>query len=385
MKLGVKAHPEGAQRYVVGRALPFDQKNEMFKRPLWDPALLDLGRRFYRDEARPQSKPGYRLEDQALVNAAWRLEDQFAKGILGGDTGLYAWGWDGRFSYPHVPPGLTLNVDNQKDLTRWIKRAARFFGADLVGIAPLDRRWLYSDVYRITPEGGQSAPNELPEGMKSVVVVAVEMDLRAVGHSPAHAASAATGLGYSRMAFTTGLLAQFVRGLGYQAVPCGNDTACSIPQAVDAGLGELGRNGLLITPQYGARVRLAKMFTDLPLEPDRPIEFGGWDFCRTCKKCARHCPGKAISLGDPTEKVHDISNREGILAWHIHAEKCLSFWVKNKTDCSNCIRVCPFNKPPGRLHDLVRAMVGNTSRFNRMLVWADDLLGYGKKPTDGYW
>jgi len=86
--------------------------------------------------------------------------------------------------------------------------------------------------------------------------------------------SAATGLGYSKMAFVSSLLAQFVRNIGYQALPCGNDTALSIPLAVDAGLGELGRNGLLITPQFGPRVRLCKVFTDLPLRL-RDIEMAG--------------------------------------------------------------------------------------------------------------
>jgi len=36
---------------------------------------------------------------------------------------------------------------------------------------------------------------------------------------------------------------------------------------VDAGLGELGRNGLLVTPEFGSRVRLCKVFTELPLQP----------------------------------------------------------------------------------------------------------------------
>jgi len=44
-----------------------------------------------------------------------------------------------------------------------------------------------------------------------------------------------------------------------------NDTALSIPLAIDAGLGELGRNGLLITAEYGYCIRLCKIFTNLPL------------------------------------------------------------------------------------------------------------------------
>ena len=188
------------------------------------------------------------------------------------------------------------------------------------------------------------------------------------------------------MAFTAGLLAHYIRGLGYKAIACGNDTACSIPIAIDAGLGELARNGLLITPTFGPRVRLAKVITDLPLFPDRPIEFGVWEFCLKCEKCADKCPSKSIAFGKPTDKQNNISNREGILRWPINAETCLAFWAKNGTDCANCIRTCPFNKPAGRLHDLVRWGISKTPRLNNLFLWGDDFFGYGKKGNaDTFW
>jgi len=181
------------------------------------------------------------------------------------------------------------------------------------------------------------------------------------------------------MAFIAGLLAQYIRGLGYQAIPMGNDTACSIPLAIDAGLGELGRNGLLITPEFGPRVRLCKVFTDLPLVPDRPIEFGVWDFCLKCKRCAEECPSQAIMRGEPTERPHSISNREGVLRWPIDAERCFAFWAAHGIDCSNCIRVCPFNKPPGWLHSAVRWGVKNARWLDSIFVGLDKLFGYGRK------
>ena len=67
---------------------------------------------------------------------------------------------------------------------------------------------------------------------------------------------------------------------------------------MQAGMGELGRNGLLITPEFGPRVRISKILTDLPLIPDSPIEFGVTEFCDVCMKCADLCPSRSISLGE---------------------------------------------------------------------------------------
>ena len=99
MDLGSISHvKDGAQRYVIGDILPFDQRNEMFKRPLWDPEMLALKEQFYFATVAPRDKTGYRLYDQALVNAAWRLENEYALGVRGGRMGLYAWDWDGQIT-----------------------------------------------------------------------------------------------------------------------------------------------------------------------------------------------------------------------------------------------------------------------------------------------
>lgn len=375
---------QGAGRYVVGKVGPFEQKNEMFRRPFWDPQMLALGKKFYRTEVPPKNKPGFRLTDQALVNAGWHLENTFARGVAGGRMGMYDWEWDRIFEYPRVPPGLKIDTDNPVGLTRTLKKAATFFGAAMVGVCKLDQRWVYSSVYSRREQA--SLPVALPDEYQYAVALAIEMDYAAIRCSPASPASAATGLGYSKMAFIAGLLAHYIRGLGYSAIACGNDTACSIPIAIDAGLGELARNGLLITPTMGPRVRLAKVFTDLPLIPDKPIEFGVWDFCMRCEKCAEKCPSKSIMYGKPTDKPHNISNREGLLRWPVNAETCLAFWAANGTDCSNCIRTCPFNKPAGWFHDSVRWGIKNFPVLNPLFLWGDDLLGYGRRgKAENFW
>ena len=146
------------------------------------------------------------------------------------------------------------------------------------------------------------------------------------------------------MSFILACMGEFIRNLGYEAIQCGNDTALSIPLSIDAGLGELGRNGLLITPQHGSRVRLCKILTDLPLEPDKPIEFGVKQFCKKCKLCAKHCKASAISMDDePSFKATCRSNNPGAKKWYVNAEACYQFWCENGTDCSTCISICPYN------------------------------------------
>jgi len=260
----------------------------------------------------------------------------------------------------------------------------QFYGASLVGICKLDRRWLYS--YRQDVLDKKHEPVEIPEEFKYAIVLGFEMDYEAMKYSPSHFGAAAATTGYGKMAFTTGTLAQFIRYLGFQALPMGNDTALSIPIAIDAGLGELSRMGILITPQYGPRVRLSKILTDLPLVADSPIEFGVWDFCKSCEKCAQFCPGQAIMYGEPTEQALNLSNREGLLRWPANAEKCFGYWASIGGFCGCCIRVCPFNKSKGWLHDLTRWGVEHTRWLDPLFVKVDDLLGYGKQANpNSYW
>ena len=164
-------------------------------------------------------------------------------------------------------------------------------------------------------------------------------------------------------------------------MPCGNDTALSVALAVDAGLGELGRFGLLITKEYGPRVRLCKVFTDLPLAPDPPADLGVRGFCEECKKCAQACPSRAIPEGGRTAEPLNVSNNGGLEKWMVDAERCFGFWAANGVDCTNCRAVCPWNKPNTRYHRAAVGMVKTGKTARRTLIWADDLLyGRGTSP-----
>lgn len=360
----------------------FDQKNEVFKRAAWDEALRPLAQRFYTDIVY-QERAGYRQEDYALRNASWHLEWGSGFGNSRSNSGLYSWDEVSPKLRPYLDRATRIQGDPLR-LTRLVKEGARFLGADLVGVASVHPHWVYSHEYDLIAR--EHRPFELPEGCHRAVVVALAMDYEAMRSSPTALAGAATGLGYSRMAYVAHLLAVFIRGLGYKALPSGNDTALSVPLAMAAGLGEAGRMGLLITERFGPRVRLCKVFTDMPLVADSFRPFGVWEFCRTCKTCAHHCPSRAIPDGEPTPVGPNVSSHSGIRKWYVNGEKCFEYWAQNRQDCAVCIRVCPFNKAPGLLHDLVRTTVKHTSKFNPFFVRMDRAMGYDRMiPASVYW
>ncbi len=370
---------------IPGPLKMFDQKFEMYKRIRWDETrgLRDVGRVLY-GPIYPRDKDGYSLKEYALTNASWFVEVHAAEGCKFPGLGIYEWEKDLRGVYS-VPKDFEPWDKSDPVLnSKIVKRAAFHFQASLVGICELDRRFLYSHSYHLVTR--KHVPLEIPENFKYAIILAFEEDYDMIRTSPCFLAEATVGLAYSRMAFTAGSLAQFIRGLGYKAIPAGNDTALSIPMAIKAGLGELGRHGLLITKQYGPRVRIAKVFTDFPLEPDEPITFGVKEFCENCQKCAEHCPGQAIMYGDQTSRAVNESTNSGVMKWPIDAEKCIRFWAKNKGSCTTCRRVCPFNKPKGLIHDVSRWFIGRFTFAVKPLVKIDDLLGYGKrKPVGKFW
>ena len=360
----------------------FHQKNEMFKRVRWDPDLKQLGRSYY-GPVTPQSESGFRHEDIAFRNSAWFLEMGFARGVIENNFGLYSW-TDKLYQMAALPMDPPFDTETPEYNTMIIKKAARFYGADLIGISQRDDRWIYAKGFELVKRLEYDI--DIPEDYQYVINLAIGMSYDHYQYTPTFIGGAGTGLGYSKMAYTAGLLGQFLNQMGWKSIPSGNDTAMSIPSAIQAGLGELGRNGLLITREFGPRVRLCQVFTNMPLIPDEAVEFGVSDFCDKCQKCAEHCPVAAISKGEKTSEGLNVSNAGGSLKWYVDGEKCFRFWARNTCDCGNCIRVCPFNKPVGKLHDTSRWFIQRFPILNPLFVQVDDLLGYGKqKDSEHFW
>jgi epoxyqueuosine reductase QueG len=141
---------------------------------------------------------------------------------------------------------------------------------------------------------------------------------------------------------------------------------------VDAGLGELGRFGYLITRKFGPRVRLAAVTTDMPLILDQPVDIGVEDFCRDCKKCALCCPSNSIAMEDQIEV-------NGTLRWKLDEQSCFEYWGKVGTGCNICMRVCPWSHASSFPHQLIKTLVSRNRMARRVFTLMDDIF-YGKKP-----
>jgi reductive dehalogenase len=357
------------------------QRNDIFSRAMWDntvrSAQTDGFFASYRIEAAPRRGEGFQHRDFALRNAAWLLADIVANRRA--SDGLRE-GFQAPI-HPDTPVAPeVMPVENPAEMAREIKQVAQFFGADLCGITAYDARWQYAS--RVDTRSMQEAPNTLPPGLDHVIVLGHAMDGALVETYPSALAGAATGRAYSHEAAVVMQLAAYIRNLGYQAVASMNDTGLAIPYALQAGLGEYGRNQMVITPEFGPRLRFSKIYTNLPLAHDAPRPQGVARFCDICTKCADACPVKALPFGPPSFDAPNISAIRGVKKWTSDAEKCFGFWAKMASDCAICMRVCPFNRDfSKRRHRLWRRLA--LSPLRRFALWLDKGRGGRRKP--GQW
>jgi ferredoxin len=220
-----------------------------------------------------------------------------------------------------------------------LKAMARYLGADLVGVAPLNPAFVYSHVGRTSY--GQRWGEEIRLDHTHAVVLGFAMDYDLLSrYAPGFPVTLETGLAYAKGALATMQLAMFIHGLGYSARAhhLEDNQALLVPLAVDAGLGELGRSGVLLTREFGSSLRLAAVTTDLPLTVDGPVDLGIQSFCSTCSMCAQGCPAGAIPTG---EKIA----LRGVKRWKLAAGRCYHYWRQVGSDCALCLLACPWSRP----------------------------------------
>lgn len=236
--------------------------------------------------------------------------------------------------YGEVAETVAAGYDDPKKNSDLIKAALYYLGADMVGICEIpDYAWYSHDA-----DGSEIKPYH-----KYAISILVDQGYETMeGASGDDWISGAQSMrAYMRAQLIGGVVGTHLRSLGFSSRGHSvmDQDVLHIPLNLLSGLGEMPRIGeMVLNPFVGPRFKSGILTTDLPLEPDMPIDFGLQDFCNKCLKCARECPVTAIPFGD---KI--MFN--GYEIWKPDVEKCGRYRITNSAGsmCGRCMKTCPYN------------------------------------------
>lgn len=242
--------------------------------------------------------------------------------------------------YAHLDgPVADKNVEfeSSKDAAEVVSEFALTAGADLIGFTKVNDSFVFKGI-------------DLQH--KYAVSLAMEMDFDQIATAPEASSGIEVLRVYWRLGAVAVKLAEFIRSMGYSASahhPRGfvgkPPTILHTRAAILAGLGEAGRMGLLITDQFGPRIRLATVTTDLALPQSEQKQFGVEKYCRKCNLCIEACEGGAI----PQEKKEE----RGVLKFTIDPYKCLPYFAEYD-GCNVCVSKCAFNRRQSDLKQFIK-------------------------------
>lgn len=240
--------------------------------------------------------------------------------------------FQGAYTYPElIPVAEARSESSPRELAEEVKSFALSHEADDIGIAAMDPLYVFE---------GYSIKHPW------VIVLALAHNYERLREVPSDESNGVgvcdVGDQYARGTRSSYSLANWIRSQGYQADPYPGPMAGAlllIPPAIAAGLGELGKHGSLISPRFGAGVRLAGVTTDMPLVSTTPIRFGADEFCATCQVCTQACPPGAI-----TQQKQMV---RGVERWYVNFDKCIPYFAE-AASCGICIAECPWTRPSVR-------------------------------------
>jgi Pyruvate/2-oxoacid:ferredoxin oxidoreductase delta subunit len=174
---------------------------------------------------------------------------------------------------------------------------------------------------------------------ENAIVLAMEMDKEKLELAPSKETGVMVHKTYNKLGKVSLKIAEQLKAKGF-GVHAGHALMGQVlypALAVEAGMGWYGKHGMLITPEFGPRVRLTAIYTsikNLPFSTENPH---AWieEFCKNCKLCMKKCPPKAIF-----EKSEVDTN--GLIK-AINTKKCFLEFAENQ-GCSICLKTCLFNQ-----------------------------------------
>lgn len=363
----------GAKGYLVEKPVRFDERDTVFARFRSLVPGSELYRTYYSDRHPEKEELDAKRREKGFLGKPGGIDSGYLPNVAMMKASFDIPPYLGLYAYNDPETGTSradLTPEKAADI---VKNFAMHIGADLVGICKIDPDLVYSHRGEIHYEKTEDWGKEIENLPPYAVVLLTEMShghVVSAPHTPTVAESAHL---YGKGAYISTILARWFSHMGYRAIAehTRNYDIPLPPLAADAGLGEVGRLGYLISPKVGARSRIFAVLTDMPLAVDKPISLGVEKFCEACKKCADSCPSKSIP--------HDgKSIHMGFSKWKLNEDSCFEYWSKVGTDCSICMAVCPFSRPDTLLHKVVRGFVAKSRIAQVTFPHIDNFL-YGKR------
>ena len=211
-----------------------------------------------------------------------------------------------------------------QDVTDLIKNEARELGFSEVGIAAYDHRYTY-----------QSSKDLVR--FDHAICLAYEQEYGPSQTIPSIPAEVVHYNTYRTEQAAALELGNYIRSLGYRAqVHAATDNRLvMIPMFVNAGLGQLGACGYLLSPHNGNRQRMMIVTTDASVSYDQPVDLGMHAFCQLCQVCVNRCPGRAL--------MRDKIWWRGVEKNKLYYKRCRPVMARYM-GCGICMRVCPIQK-----------------------------------------
>ena len=240
--------------------------------------------------------------------------------------------------------------------TDWVRDQARRIGMSTVGFAPYDERYTFAEHAHEA-----AGPN--------VIVCVLEQRWDSNETLPGPVAEQTALSTNAEIIEMTSQLAEAIVAAGFPARAHSTEGIAVVHHyGIEAGLGQMGVNGQLLTPEAGSRCRLAMVTTRMPLVLGAPRDFGIRRICDECQACIRRCPGSAI----PVRRTW----HRGIEKSKLNLARCFPV-VSQVHGCSVCMKVCPIQR-----YGLAEVIRHRASTGEILGVGSDELEGY-VWPLDG--